>query len=328
MSLSPFFVRSLVLCAAAAFLLGSPAFSQYSNGIAAVVNGKVITKSEVRDAIKAQEQMLAMQYREDLAGFQRAAAELRDTALESLIERELILAEFKKIGGEIKQRYVDDDVNSIIIESFKGNRDEFVKELAKTGMTMKKFRELREKMIILQIMRGKFAQDIPPATPKEVDEYYSKNQADWRDGDMIKISTITIPRFSGEEGATPEKQKALANELRSKVANGADFATIAKTYSQDSKSDNGGEWDWMERSQMKKSYGDAAFDLSEGGLSQVIADETAFVIITLDAKKYGRVPPKTELRDEIEKRILSDKAKKALDEWLEGLRRKAVIQRK
>lgn len=328
MSLSSFLVRPLVLCAAVAVLVSSPAFSQYSNGIAAVVNGKVITQSEVRDAIKAQEQMLAMQYREDIAGFQRAAAELRETALESLIERELILAEFSKIGGEIKQRYVDDDINSIIIESFKGERDDFVKELAKTGMTMKKFRELREKMIILQIMRGKFAQDIPPATPREVDEYYAKNQAEWRDGDMIKISTITIPKFVGEAGATPEKQRALANELRSKVANGADFSTIAKTYSQDSKADNGGEWDWMERSQMKKSYGDAAFDLSEGGLSQVIADETAYVIIALDAKKYGRVPAKTDLRDEIEKRILSDKAKKALDEWLEGLRRKAVIQRK
>ena len=144
---------------------------------------------------------------------------------------------------------------------------------------------------------------------------------------MIKISTITIPRFSGEASATPESQQALAREIRSKVANGADFATMARDYSQDSKAENGGAWDWMERSQMKKSYGDAAFELSEGGLSQVIADETAFVIITLDAKKYGKVPPKTELRDEIEKRILSDKAKKALDDWLEGLRRKAVIKR-
>jgi parvulin-like peptidyl-prolyl isomerase len=311
----------------AALALAGSLPAQYSNGIAAVVNGKVITQSEVRDAIKAQEQMLAMQYREDIAGFQRAAAELRDSALDSLVERELILAEFKKIGGEIKQRYVDDDINSIIIESFKGDRDAFVTELAKTGMTMKKFRELREKMIVLQVMRGKFAQDVPPATPREVDEYYKENQSDWREGDLIKISTITIPRFSGEEGATPEKQKALAREIRGKVAGGADFATMAKTYSQDSKADNGGEWEWMERSQMKKSYGDAAFALGSGGLSQVIEDETAYVIITLDAKKYGTVAPLTELRDEIEKRILSDKAKSALDKWLEGLRRRAVIKK-
>lgn len=303
------------------------ASAQYTNGIAAVVNGKVITQSEVRDAIKAQEQMFAMQYREDIAGFQRAIAGLRETALDSLIERELILAEFKKIGGEIKQRYVDDDINSIVIESFKGDRDAFVTELARSGMTMKKFRELREKMIVLQVMRGKFAQNIPPATPREVDDYYKNNQSQWREGDMIKISTITIPRFSGEEGATPEKQKALARDIRSKVANGADFAAMAKTYSQDSKSENGGEWDWMERSQMKKSYGDAAFELSEGGLSPVIEDETAFVIITLDAKKYGKVPAKDELRDDIENRIRSDKAKKALDEWLDGLRRKAVIKK-
>ncbi len=326
MSLSLFLSRALIVGAAVVALAGT-AVGQYTNGIAAVVNGKVITQSEVRDAIKAQEQMLAIEYREDIAGFQRAAAELRETALESLIERELILAEFKKIGGEIKQRYVDDDINGIIIDNFKGDRDAFVTELAKTGMTMKKFRELREKMIVLQVMRGKFAQDIPPATPREVEAYYKENQSTWRDGDMIKISTITIPRFSGEEGATPEKQKALAQDIRSKIANGADFENMAKSYSQDSKADNGGKWDWMERSQMKKSYGDAAFDLSEGGLSGVIEDETAFVIITLDAKKYGNVPAMSELRDEIENRIRSDKAKKSLEDWLEGLRRKAVIKR-
>ena len=55
------------------------------NGIAAVVNGKVITKSEVRDSVNAQEQMLRIKHREDQAAYERDMLELRETALDSLI---------------------------------------------------------------------------------------------------------------------------------------------------------------------------------------------------------------------------------------------------
>lgn len=56
---------------------------------------------------------------------------------------------------------------------------------------------------------------------------------------------------------------------------------MAKTYSQDSRAENSGAWDWMERKQMKKSMADAGFALN-GGVSQVIEEETSFIIIYCD----------------------------------------------
>lgn len=297
------------------------------NGIAAVVNGKVITKSEVRDSVNAQEQMLRIKHREDQAAYERDMLELRETALDSLIDRELILSEFAKIGGVIKPQYVEDDINGIIRESFKGDRDAFVTELARTGMTMKKFRELREKMIIVQVMRGRHTGGQPPATPREVNEFYQKNNEKFRDKDMLKISTITIPKFTGDADAGPTKQKKLAEEIRSKVVAGGDFATMAKTYSQDSRAEGGGEWDWMERKQMKKSLADAAFNLKNGGVSPVIDDETNYIIIYLDAKKLGDATPLEKVRPDIERVIDQEKGKAAMDKWLADLRRKAVIKK-
>ena len=298
-----------------------------NNGIAAVVNGRVITKSEVRDAVEAQEQMLMMQMRDDPAALQREMAGLRATALDSLIDRELILAEFKRIGATIKSQWVDDDVNGIIRESFKGDRDAFVKELAKTGMTLKKFRELREKMMIVQAMRGKQASEQDPATPREVNEFYNKNLAKWREGDMIKISTITIPKFSGDASSTTDSQRKLAEEIRSKLTKGADFATTAKTYSQDSHAEDGGAWDWMAKDQMKPSIANVAFELKTGGLSRVIDDEAAYIIIACDAVKYGTAPPLSKMRPEIERAISSEKSKATVDKWMEGLRKKATIRK-
>lgn len=316
------------LCSAGLLCLAAPVFSQSSsNGIAAVVNGNVITKSEVRDAVNAQEQMLRMQLQNDPTTLKRELANLHATAMDSLIDRELVLAEFKRLGAAIKSQWVDDDINAIIRESFKGDRDAFVKELASSGMTLKKFREMREKMMIVQAMRGKQAAEQPPATPREVEEFYKKHVAKWRKGDMIKISTITIPKYSGEASATPESQRKLAQEIRNKLAKGADFATTARTYSLDSHAEDGGAWDWMGREQMKPSIANVAFNLKTGGLSEVIDDEAAYIIIACDAVKYGTPKPMSEVRDDIERAISAEKSKEIIDKWMDNLRKRAVIKK-
>jgi peptidyl-prolyl cis-trans isomerase SurA len=298
-----------------------------SNGIAAVVNGNVITKSEVRDAVNAQEQMLRFEFQNDPGRLQKELTNLRATALDSLIDRELVLAEFKRAGFNMKSQWVDDDVNSIIRESFKGDRDAFVKELAKNGMTLKKFREMREKMMIVSAMRGKQAASETPATPKEVEEFYRKNIDNWRSGGMIKISTITIPKYSGEAGTTPESQRKLAEEIRRKVIGGDDFAATAKTHSKDSHAEDGGAWDWMPRDQMKPSIAAVAFGLKQGGISSVIEEEGTYIIIACDAIKHGNAKSMSEVRPEIERAIQMEKSKGTLDSWMEGLRKRSVIKK-
>lgn len=317
----------LLLLAALGFAASPGLFAQSQNGIAAVVNGKVITRSEVADAVNAQRQMIMMRLRDNPLQAQREIAELDKTALDSLIDRELILAEFKKVGGTIKPQYVEDDINTLVREQFKGDRDTFVIELAKSGMTLKKFREMREKMIIVQVMRGKQGGNQPPPTPREVEDFYKNNADKFRDKDMIKIRTITVPKFSGDATATPEKQRQLAEEIRSKVIAGSDFATMAKTYSQDSRAENGGEWDWMERKLMKPTMADAAFATKDGGVSKVIEDEAAYLIIYTEAKKLGNLAPLDKVRGDIEKVLNAEKAKGDVDRWLEGLRKKAVIRK-
>ena len=321
------FSHPLLTLAALLGLAASASAQSSSNGIAAVVNGNVVTKSEVRDAVNAQEQMLRFQYQNDPTRLQKELANLRATALDSLIDRELVLAEFKRLGASIKSQWVDDHVNGIIRESFKGDRDAFVKELAKNGMTLKKFREMREKMMIVSAMRGKQATTETPATPKEVEDYYKKNIDSWRSGGMIKISTITVPKFSGEAGTTPEGQRKLAEEIRRKVIGGADFATTAKTYSQDSHAEDGGAWDWMPRDQMKPSIAAVAFGLKQGGISSVIEEEGTYIIIACDAIKYGNAKSMSEVRQEIERAIQMEKSKGTLDKWMDGLRKRSVIKK-
>jgi peptidyl-prolyl cis-trans isomerase SurA len=321
------FPRLSFFAAVVLFVCGKSAAQSYSNGIAAVVNGKPITQSELRDNIKATEQIIVFNNQNDPAKMKRELEELRHNALDALIDRELILIEFTKIGGTIKPQYVDDQINNIIREAFKGDRDALVTELAKSNMSMKKFRELQEKMIIANVMRAKQAGEPPPPTPREVDEYYRKHVDQWRVGDQIKISTITIPKFTGDPGATPESQKKLVQELRAKIVGGADFATTARTYSQDSRAEFGGSWDWMPRTELMPAIANAAMELKVGGVSQILEQETSYIIVACDAKKLGEAPPLDKVRGDIQKMIQQEKSKKAIDEWMQSLRKKAVIRK-
>lgn len=300
---------------------------QYTYRIAAVVDGVPIASSEVEETIKAQEQVIQFQYKNDPDRIKKEIDILRQGAIETLIDREVLLAEFKKIGGVIKAQYVDDDINGIIRESFKGDRDAFVDELTKTGMTLKKFRELREKMVIMNVMRARNAGDHPPATPREVQEFYDKHVDQWREGDQIKISTITIPKFSADTGSTPEKQQKLAQELRTKIVQGADFAAIARANSQDSHADTGGAWDWMAKTDLMPAIANTAMELKTGGVSQVLDLENNYIIVACDAKKLGTAPDIDKLRPEIEKMINQEKSKANIDKWMESVRKKHVIRR-
>ena len=317
------------ICVALPLILSAlPVAAQtFSNGIAAVVQGKPITRSEVRDNIKATEQIIMYQFRDDPVRMNKELTELRSTALDALIDRELVLIEFAKVGGAIKAQYIDDDINSIIRESFKGDRDAMVTELAKAGMSMKKFRDLREKMIIANAMRAKQGGEQTPPTPQEVEDYYKKIVDKWRVGDQIKISTITIPKFSGDAASTPESQKKLAGEVRSKILNGADFATTARAYSQDSRAEFGGAWDWMARTELMPAIANAAMDLKVGGISPILEQETSYIIVGCDAKKLGEAPSIEKMRPDLQKMINQEKSKKAIDEWMERLRKKAVIRK-
>lgn len=297
-----------------------------SYGLAVVVNGKVITTSEVREAVQAQEQLIRMTIKDERAA-QAKLAELRESALFALIERQLVLSEFEKLGGTIKPQYVEDDINNIIRESFEGDREKFLYELAKTGMTIKKFREQREKMMVVSVLRARQVKDLPPPTPAQVEAFYRKNADKFRDKDYIKFSTITIPKYPvGDANATPESQKKLAEELRTKITNGADFAQTAKSYSQDSRAETGGDWGLQERATLSREIADVAFSLKTGGISKVTEVGPNYMIIYCEAKQPGNQESLEKVRPQIEKVISAEMGRDAVNRWLSGLAAKAIIQ--
>ncbi|MFZ4766038.1 MAG: peptidylprolyl isomerase, partial [Roseimicrobium sp.] len=169
--------------------------------------------------------------------------------------------------------------------------------------------------------------DLPPATPAQVEAFYRKHADQFRDKDYIKFSTITIPKYPvGDINASPESQKKLAEEIRAKITGGGDFAQMAKSYSQDSRAESGGDWGLQERATLSKEIGDVAFALKTGGISKVTEVGPNYMIIFCEAKQPGAMEPLDKVRPQIEKAIGAEIGREAVNRWLSGLSTKAIIQ--
>src|SRR6187401_2472469 len=97
------------------------------NGIAAIVNDKVITYSEVRDVVEPRERLLRAQYSGD--ELVKKITELRKAALQDLIDRQLIIQAFDKEKLAIPPHFVDERVEAVIKENFGGDRAAFIKTM-------------------------------------------------------------------------------------------------------------------------------------------------------------------------------------------------------
>ncbi len=92
---------------------------QVIDGIAAVVNGDVITFSQVQEVAASEEQTLRQQYQgQELID---KIKETRLAVLNDLVNRQLILQEFKKKEYKIPDYVVEQQVAGIIKDEFGGD---------------------------------------------------------------------------------------------------------------------------------------------------------------------------------------------------------------
>lgn len=327
-------VRPLVsVLAAAALLSESPlcrgalaAEPEVIDGIAAVVklneasSADVITYSEVRDVSAPKEKLLRDQYRgEELV---TKIKEARAEALKDLIDRQLIVQAFKKEGYQIPDHYLDQRVQDIIRENFNGDRNTFIKTLQAQTFTLGEFRKLETEKMIVQAMRHKNVEVNTIISPNKIQDYYRKHAAEFTSKEQVKLRMIMISAGTSDRAG----QKAMAEEVLSKLVNGAEFDRMAQIYSEDSTRDLGGDWGWIDRGTLTAPLEKVAFNLRLGKVSNIVEVGGNYYILKVEGRQGGVTRPFAEVRDEIEKKLTSEEAQAMQERWLASLRQKAYIK--
>jgi peptidyl-prolyl cis-trans isomerase SurA len=294
------------------------AAEQVLDGVAAVVNGEVITFSQVRELVMDREMSLR-QSTQPGPELDKKVQEVRLGAINDLIDRQLVLQDFTKNKFSIPDYAVDDHINTVIREQFKGDRLALIRTLQAQGYTLQRFRKVETDKMIVQAMRQRSVKVDPILSPSKVEKYYHDHIADYSTPEQMKLRMIVLHKDT--IGA-----KELAEELRKKVKDGADFATLAQMYSEDSSKESGGDWGWIEPSTLNEELAKPAFALKPGQVSPTIELGNNCYLLFMEAHKPTLTKPLAEIRDEIEKKVVQDERQVAQAKWIKGLRDKAYIR--
>ncbi|MBE0378364.1 peptidylprolyl isomerase [Pseudoalteromonas prydzensis] len=136
----------------------------------------------------------------------------------------------------------------------------------------------------------------------DVKAYYEQNSAQYIEPEKRRVAHILVDNSEDDDAA-----KAKAEDLLAQLQQGADFAALAESSSDDIVSaEMGGDLDWIERDMMDPAFEDAAFALAnKGDYSDVVQSEFGYHIIQLtdiqseQVKAYDAV--KADLRTELER---------------------------
>jgi peptidyl-prolyl cis-trans isomerase SurA len=293
------------------------------DGIAAVVNGDVITFSQVQEVAGPEEQSLRQQFTgQELID---RVKETRLAVLNDLINRQLILQEFKKKEYTLPDYVVEEQVQEVIKDDFGGDRQAFIRTLAAQGYSMNRFRDQQKDKITVQVMRQNMVKGNFTASPEEVDAYYNANKMEFATPAQIKLRMIVLNSdpLVTDSGKTTRQ---MADEIRDKATHGGDFATLAKTYSMDGTAENGGDWGWVDEKTLNQDLTKAAFSLTKGQVSPVVQIGDSFYLLYCEDKKDPTITPLSEVRESIAKKLSQIERQKATQRWIDGLREKAYIK--
>jgi peptidyl-prolyl cis-trans isomerase D len=184
-------------------------------------------------------------------------------------------------------------------------------------------RKIRYMLLDLETARAKAT-----VTDAQVQAEYNRRSPEYTTQEEIRASHILLRT----EGKKEEEVRATAEDVLKQARAGADFAGLAKKYSDDDANrDQGGDLDFFTRGRMVPEFEEIAFKLTPGQISDLVKTQYGFHIIKLVDKKPGSVKLLSEVRPQIMEQLRADAAALQLGQLaqrLEGeIRTKADLER-
>ncbi len=181
--------------------------------------------------------------------------------------------------------------------------------------------------ILAQEFAQRALEDKVTVSDDEVKAYYNSHKGEFTDPAEVKARHILVKAPSEAKPEDWEKAKQKAEKIRKELKAGADFAKLAKKYSDDpGTKEHGGELGFFRKGRMVPEFEKAAFGLDVGEISQPVKTVFGYHIIQVEEKKPAHEKSFQDVQEQIRHQLTLDKQSQVLDKIIASLRAKYPVK--
>ncbi len=288
-----------------------------SDGIAVIVDETIITLQDVDQMSGQAIDLLIRELRSKPEELRQRVLATRADATEQLIERQLILQDYKTAGYNFPESIIEDTIQDRLKQRYR-DRVTLMQTLREQGVTYETYRMRTREEIIIEAMRRKnLGQDIL-ISPQKILNFYGLHKTNYALGDQVKLRRIVLNKPQSDTGGT----RQMANEILGKLAEGAQFPQMANNYSDLRET----ETSWEQTSALKAEVADAIASLKPGQRTGVIDLKESCLIVLVEDKRPAHVRPLSDLRDEIERTLKQVESERLRKKWIARLKEKSFVR--
>lgn len=275
----------------------------------AVVDGESVARSDYEALLARARTGYKRQKREFPKAGSREFQTLKNQFVSFLVQRVEFEQKAKELGIEVEEKQIEARLKQIKKQYFGGDEKKYKTQLEQQGLSDKQVRaDIRAQIVSEEIFKRVTKE--ARVEDRAIADYYAKNKTQYSQPETREVRHILV------------KTRAQANQLYERLKGGADFAALAKKFSQDTGSKGNGGKLTISKGQTVAPFDQTAFLLDEKVISRPIKTEFGFHIIEpLSAVKPAKTTPLEEVRDSIRQQLLQTKKNEAMTKWVDGVKK-------
>ena len=287
----------------------------------AVVDGTEIPRTEL-DALMAQAKA---GYEATDQEFPKVGTPEHQSVQQQYVAFLVQKTEFEQAADELGVEVTDEDVEKtreeFVKDRFEGDEKKLAAALKEQGLSEEAFVQTLRVSVLSKAIFDAVTKDVK-VTDAEALGSYTQNQEQYRTPESREVRHILIAEKDANGQVDYPKSKTLADSVYGQLQDGADFAALARQYTQDESSKATGGKYTANRGQSVAAFDEAAFKLKTNEISRPVRTEFGYhVIQALTDATPAKVTPFEKAKASIKATLLQDKRAETMTTWVEDLQR-------
>jgi parvulin-like peptidyl-prolyl isomerase len=278
----------------------------------AVVGSEHVTQSMYAAALAEAKASLAAQGQTMPAPGSTGYQQLRTNVVDLLVQRAELALEAKKLGVTVSDAAVEKKLAALKKKYYSGSQKRYLAGLKQQGFTDAQFRGFIREQLLETKLFAAITKDAT-TTKEAIDAYYAANLSQYQHPATRSVEEILVGK----------NKESLAKRIYAQLQGGADFAALAKKYSQDPGSkDKGGRFTATQGSDVPEF--DKAVFATTAKTNQLLKPVNSaqygwFVIKPVGDITVAKTTPESKARSGIQKTLQAQQKQQVAAAWMQNV---------